>query len=114
MRSAKHAQRRERYNRIGPAAIGERSPNASIQVDQVTPDDHRAEHIESVRQVAATAGSANLQHRRVDLVKYRESPRDRERIASLVALLPQDIESALDVGARDGFISKLLADRLSA
>ena len=48
----------------------------------------------------------------VDLSEYRNSKREQERIANLLALVPRTIESALDVGARDGFISKLLAGRL--
>jgi hypothetical protein len=44
--------------------------------------------------------------------EYRNAPREKERIANLLALVPRRIESALDVGARDGFISKQLAERL--
>jgi SAM-dependent methyltransferase len=49
----------------------------------------------------------------LDLTEYRNSEREGERVASLLALLPKRIESALDVGARDGFISKLLAERIA-
>jgi SAM-dependent methyltransferase len=48
-----------------------------------------------------------------DLTAYHGSPQEQERIADLLALLPQDVESVLDVGARDGFVSRLLADRFS-
>lgn len=47
----------------------------------------------------------------MDLSEYRNSEKERERIADLMALLPGNIETALDIGARDGFISKLLAER---
>jgi Methyltransferase domain len=44
----------------------------------------------------------------MDLTEYRASESERKRIADLTRLLPGDLDSALDVGARDGFISKLL------
>jgi hypothetical protein len=43
---------------------------------------------------------------------FRESPREKERIANLIALVPRRLACAVDVGARDGFISKLLAEKL--
>lgn len=48
-----------------------------------------------------------------DLSLYRESPRERDRIADLMSLVPAGLTSALDVGARDGFLSRLLAQRIS-
>ena len=47
----------------------------------------------------------------MDLSAYRSGAREQARIGDLMALLPGDFESALDIGARDGFISELLADR---
>jgi hypothetical protein len=49
----------------------------------------------------------------MDLSEYHKSAREKARIADLLRLLPGQIESALDIGARDGFISKLLAERSS-
>lgn len=49
----------------------------------------------------------------MDLSEYRNSLREQERVSDLLALLPDRLESALDIGARDGFISRLLADRSS-
>lgn len=49
----------------------------------------------------------------MDLTKYRNSDKEKKRVADLMGLLPSNIETALDIGARDGFISKLLAERLS-
>lgn len=48
----------------------------------------------------------------MDLTEYRNSPREQERVADLMKLLPEGIQSALDIGARDGFLSKLLAERV--
>ncbi|MBK9574230.1 MAG: class I SAM-dependent methyltransferase [Rhodoferax sp.] len=48
----------------------------------------------------------------VDLALYRNSASENARIGDLMALLPPGT-SALDIGARDGFISKLLADRFA-
>jgi len=47
----------------------------------------------------------------IDLTEYRESDTEKDRIANLLALLPKGTESVLDVGARDGYISRLLAER---
>ncbi len=43
-----------------------------------------------------------------DLTAYRSSPREQERIQDLLASLPKGYRSALDIGARDGYISNLL------
>ena len=48
----------------------------------------------------------------MDLSEYRNSDIEKERVGDLMELLPSNIETVLDIGARDGFISKLLAERL--
>lgn len=48
----------------------------------------------------------------VDLTAYRESPIEKNRVNSLLGLLPSGLHSALDVGTRDGHIARLLADRV--
>ena len=45
----------------------------------------------------------------MDLTEYRAGASERKRIADLMRLLPGNLDSVLDIGARDGFISKLLA-----
>ena len=45
----------------------------------------------------------------MDLTEYRSSASERKRVADLMRLLPGNLDSVLDIGARDGFISKLLA-----
>jgi SAM-dependent methyltransferase len=45
------------------------------------------------------------------LEAYRQSQSERARVEDLLGLLPQHGATALDVGARDGFLSRLLADR---
>lgn len=47
----------------------------------------------------------------MDLSAYRDSPREQARVADLMRLVPQSGERALDIGARDGFLSRLLAGR---
>jgi hypothetical protein len=47
----------------------------------------------------------------MDLTAYRNSPTEQQRIADLMRLLPQGVVPALDIGARDGYISSKLADR---
>lgn len=46
-----------------------------------------------------------------DLAAYRASEAERLRTDDLLALMPADGESALDVGARDGHFSRLMAGR---
>ena len=47
----------------------------------------------------------------MDLTAYRNSQAEQQRIADLMQLVPQGVVTALDVGARDGYISAQLADR---
>ena len=45
-----------------------------------------------------------------DLDNYRNSEQEKARTADLVRLLPPGRSSALDIGARDGFFSRLLTE----
>jgi SAM-dependent methyltransferase len=45
----------------------------------------------------------------VDYVKYRQSPSEQARIADLIRILPRNRSSVVDIGARDGFITSILA-----
>jgi Methyltransferase domain len=47
----------------------------------------------------------------MDLTEYRNSPIEKQRLADLMNLVPTAGATALDVGARDGFVSKLLCER---
>lgn len=49
--------------------------------------------------------------RRLDLSKYRATSAERERTESLLSLAPETGRIALDIGARDGHFSVLLAER---
>ncbi|HZS49324.1 MAG TPA: class I SAM-dependent methyltransferase [Bryobacterales bacterium] len=46
-----------------------------------------------------------------DLAEYRAGRREQTRVRDLMAILPQGRHSVLDIGARDGYISRLLASR---
>ena len=46
----------------------------------------------------------------MDLTDYRNSEREQARIKDLMRLIPPLGSSALDIGARDGFLSYLLAN----
>ena len=50
----------------------------------------------------------------IDLEQYRSSGPEKERTADLLRLLPRGRASVLDVGARDGHFSRLLAERFPA
>ena len=50
----------------------------------------------------------------MDLTEYRNSASEKARLSDLMSLLPEgEFDSVLDVGARDGFISRLLTDHFS-
>ena len=49
----------------------------------------------------------------MDLTEYRNSASEKVRVSDLMSLLPEGGSSVLDIGARDGFISTLLADRFT-
>lgn len=42
---------------------------------------------------------------------WRETEVERTRVAELMGMLPDRVRTAVDIGARDGFISRQLADR---
>lgn len=46
-----------------------------------------------------------------DLTSYRSSPAEQQRVADLFALLPASGTRGLDIGARDGYLAKKLAER---
>lgn len=50
----------------------------------------------------------------MDLTDYRNSASEQARISDLMRLAPPNGEAALDVGARDGYLSKLLAKRFDS
>lgn len=50
----------------------------------------------------------------MDLTEYRAGASEQARVADLLGLLPEHLGSALDVGARDGYIARLLAGRAAA
>ena len=49
----------------------------------------------------------------MDLTEYRNSASEKVRVSDLMSLLPEGGTSVLDIGARDGFISRLLTDHFS-
>lgn len=49
-----------------------------------------------------------------DLTAYRASEREQNRIHDLFSLIPESGVRALDIGARDGFLSKRLAERFDS
>jgi hypothetical protein len=50
----------------------------------------------------------------IDLEAYRASALEQSRIRDLFRLIPERGNRALDVGSRDGYMSKLLADRFGS
>jgi Methyltransferase domain len=54
------------------------------------------------------AGSSNV---KMDLTAYRNHPREQERINNLLGLIPKGNKTILEIGTRDGYISKKLAER---
>ncbi len=52
--------------------------------------------------------------RKIDLSAYRASPREQKRVENILAVIPKNYSTVLDVGARDGYISDLLANNFEA
>lgn len=50
----------------------------------------------------------------MDLTEYRAGASEQARVADLLGLLPEHLGSVLDIGARDGYIARLLAGRAAA
>jgi demethylmenaquinone methyltransferase/2-methoxy-6-polyprenyl-1,4-benzoquinol methylase len=49
----------------------------------------------------------------IDLAAYRASAAEQQRSADLFALLPSRGSTALDIGARDGYLARKLAERFN-
>ena len=49
----------------------------------------------------------------MDLTKYRKRPEEQSRINDLMRIVPKGRVSVLDIGARDGYISKKLTEHFS-
>ncbi len=49
----------------------------------------------------------------MSLTEYRNSTAEQQRAADLLRLTPESGQEALDIGARDGYFSLLLADRFA-
>ena len=49
----------------------------------------------------------------MDLTKYRKRPEEQDRIQDLMRIVPKGRFSALDIGARDGYISRKLTEYFS-
>ncbi|EHR71989.1 methyltransferase family protein [Burkholderiales bacterium JOSHI_001] len=47
----------------------------------------------------------------MDLTAYRNSVPEQQRVADLMARVPADVRTVLDIGTRDGHLARLLADR---
>ncbi len=47
-----------------------------------------------------------------DMAAYRDSSAEQQRIESLLQLVPAGTRTAIDIGARDGFIARKLANRI--
>ena len=46
-----------------------------------------------------------------DLTAYRQQPAERQGVDDLLAMVPSAAQTVLDIGARDGHLLRLLADR---
>lgn len=50
----------------------------------------------------------------LQLDAYHHSPAEQARVGGLLSLVPAGVATALDVGSRDGHITRMLADRIPA
>lgn len=67
--------------------------------------------VEGVAIICIIAFGTHWKPRVIDLEKYRASPMEQERAASLLGMIPPGQNTALDIGARDGHLSCLMAER---
>jgi Methyltransferase domain len=49
----------------------------------------------------------------LDLAEYRAGPLEQTRLTDLMAIMPAGRRTALDIGARDGYVSRLLVSRFA-
>src|SRR5262247_2539049 len=65
----------------------------------------------STRGIQAIGGrSAN----KIEMAVYRNIPLERDRISDLMNIMPKGHDSVLDVGARDGYLSRLLTEHFAS
>jgi glycosyltransferase involved in cell wall biosynthesis/protein-L-isoaspartate O-methyltransferase len=50
---------------------------------------------------------------KIEMAAYRNTPLERERISDLMNIMPKGHDSVLDVGARDGYLSRLLTEHFT-
>jgi hypothetical protein len=64
-------------------------------------------------QCSSTINACSDPHLEGDIMPpgWRENAIEKTRVGDLMALLPEQVSTAVDIGARDGFISSQLADR---
>jgi len=51
---------------------------------------------------------------KVEMAAYRNTPLEQERISDLMNIIPKGKDSVLDVGARDGYLSRLLTEHFTS
>lgn len=51
---------------------------------------------------------------KIEMATCRNAPPERERISDLMNIMPKGHDSVLDVGARDGFLSRLLTEHFAS
>ncbi len=64
-------------------------------------------------QTSSTRSQENDTAHSEDLTAYRNSPAEIARVDDLMRLIPSGLHTALDIGARDGHISKAIAQKVA-
>ncbi|HKQ79268.1 MAG TPA: class I SAM-dependent methyltransferase [Blastocatellia bacterium] len=62
--------------------------------------------------LASTDGGSESS--RMAMSVYRNAPQEQDRVSDLMGVIPDGLASVLDVGARDGYLSRLLAGRFAS
>src|SRR5262249_46590485 len=65
----------------------------------------------STRGVQAIGGSSAS---KIEMEAYRKTPLEQQRITDLMNIIPKGHDSVLDVGARDGYLSRLLTGHFAS
>ncbi|MGH9751245.1 MAG: methyltransferase domain-containing protein [Blastocatellia bacterium] len=71
-------------------------------------DVHDGHSARDMREIGVRSAS------KIEMAAYRNTPHERERISDLMNIIPKGRDSVLDVGARDGYLSRLLTEHFAS
>jgi len=73
-----------------------------------TPDVYDGHSTRGVQAIGESSAS------KIEMAAYRDTPQEQERISDFMNIIPKGHDSVLDVGARDGYLSRLLTEHFAS